>query len=42
VVSALIACIPQFRLKNQIAGNHEWCKVKTFILACAGTRDDLT
>ena len=42
MVSALVAPIPEIRLKKQPAGNHELCKVKTFILACMGTRDDLT
>lgn len=42
MVPALTALTPQIRPKNQPAGNHELCKVKTFILACVGTRDDLT
>jgi len=42
VVSALVALTPQIRLKKQPAGNHELCKVKTFILACSGTRDEMT
>ena len=42
MVSALGAPITQIRLRNQPAGNHEWCTVKTFTLACVGARDDLT